>query len=301
MAAQARRRVARIQVSIATAVLGVLAGLGLGRSAPSVPAVDPELAAKRVVTISGANIRDGSIAYKDLNKKSIQKGIYLKSQADKVFWKIRDAEARFIKMSNELTNYLKLTDADTRYIKLGALDGFIKLTDADARYIKLDGLNSFIKLTDADARYLKIDALDGYIKLDDANKRYVNGDGRVLTGSQLVGAGKESLLNLPGTLKVEASTGDGGALLLFTNTSTDDLELASTVPTPQGGLQHGTLKSGGSLAILIGLLQPATVQVIPGPGDGGAVHTFSFTAFGEQDGQMQVVGQALSGSPPAGG
>ena len=45
------------------------------------------------------------------------------------------------------------------------------------------------------------------------------------------------------------------------------------------------------------LLLPATVQ-ITSQGDGSAVHTLNLTAFGAGD-EVQVVGQALSGAPPA--
>ena len=344
MAEYARKRMASIQLSIAAAALGVLAGIGLGRGTEPTPVeADAELAANRGITISGANIKDGSVRLNDLNKASVQKGIYFKAQTDKLFLKIRsvdsifaklitnqlgsyikllDADARFLKL-DALNGFLKLSDADARFIKLGGLDGYIKLTDADARFLKVDALDGYVKLTDADARFLKLDALNGYVKLDaldgyveldalgdyvkldalgdyvkleEADKRYVNGDGSVLTGSRQVGGDKEPLLTVPGALKVEASAEGKQGVLTLTNLSESELQVASTAPGANGGTQGGTIAKGGTLAILIGLLQPATVQVIPGAGDGGAVHTLNFTAYDVAGtGDVQVVGQALSG------
>ena len=335
MAEYARRRMASIQLSIAAAALGVLAGIGLGRGTEPTPVeADAELAANRGITISGANIKDGSVRLNDLNKASVQKGIYFKAQTDKLFLKIRsvdsifaklitnqlggyikllDADARFLKL-DALNGFLKLSDADARFIKLGGLDGYIKLTDADARFLKVDALDGYIKLTDADARFLKLDALNGYVKLDaldgyvkldaladyvkleEADKRYVNGDGSVLTGSRQVGGDTELLLTVPGALKVEATAVAKRGVLTLTNLSESELQVASTAPGANGSTQGGTIAKGGTLSILIGLLVPTTVQVIPGLGDGGAVHTLNFTVYdvaGTDD--VQVVGQALSG------
>ena len=331
MAKYARRRVASIQLSITAGVLGVLAGLGLGRgTAPEV--LDAEPAARSVITISGSNIVDGSIQYKDLNRRSIQKGIYLKAQTDKVFLKIKAADAIIQKViTNQLGGYIKLLDADARFLKHGALDGYVKLSEADARflkhgaldgYVKLDGLADYVKIgtlgdyvklgalgdyvkLDALGDYVKLDALGGYVKLDgladyvkleEADKRYVNGDGSVLTGSRQVGGDKEPLLTVPGALNVEASAEGKVGILTLTNLSEGELQVATTASDANGGPQGGTIAKGGTLAILIGLLQPATVQVIPGPGDGGAVHTLSITAFDVAgSGDIQISGQALSG------
>ena len=153
--------------------------------------VDAEPAAKKTITITGSNIVDGSVKYQDLNKASIQKGIYLKAQTDRLFLKLSDADARLHKViTNALGGYIKLGDADTRYLKLDALNGYLKLTDADARFLKhgaldsypkfetldgflkLDALNGYLKL-DALNGYLKLDALNGYLKLTDADGRFV--------------------------------------------------------------------------------------------------------------------------------
>jgi hypothetical protein len=167
-----RRRVASIQLSFAAGALGLLAGIGLGRGTEP-PRVDAEPAAKKTITITGSNIVDGSVKYQDLNKASIQKGIYLKAQVDRLFLKLTDADARFNKLITNELGYVKLTDADARFLKLGALDGYLKLTDADARFLKLGALDGYIKLTDADARFLKLGALDGYLKLTDADGRFL--------------------------------------------------------------------------------------------------------------------------------
>ena len=271
MAHFVRRRMASIQLSLAAGALGLLAGIGLGRGTEP-PQVDAEPAAKKTITITGSNIVDGTVKYQDLNKASIQKGIYLKAQTNRLFLKLSDADARFHKVITNalgdyiklgdadtrylkldaLNGYLKLTDADARFLKLGALDGYIKLDTADGRFLKLDALNGYLKLDDADARFIKLGALDSYVKLDalngyvkidalngyvkltdadgrylklddadariekhltdngylkssDADARYVNGDGSVLTGSQLIQDSPEPLLTVDKTLAVEAS------------------------------------------------------------------------------------------------
>ena len=118
----------------------------------------------------------------------------------------------------------------------------------------------------------------------------------MLTGSRQVGGEKEPLLTVPGALQVEASAEGKLGILTLTNLSEGELQVATTAPDANGGPQGGTIAKGGSLAILIGLLQPATVQVIPAPGDGGAVHTLNITAFDVAGtGDIQVSGQALSG------
>ena len=40
------------------------------------------------------------------------------------------------------------------------------------------------------------------------------------------------------------------------------------------------------------------MQIVDGAGDGAAVHTLNLTAY-EIGGKLQVVGQVLSGAPPA--
>jgi hypothetical protein len=172
MAQYVRRRVASIQLSLAAGALGLLAGIGLGKTSGA-PEIDAEPVAKKTITITGSNIADGSVKYQDLNKASIQKGIYLKAQVDKLFLKLTDADARFHKLiTSELGSYIKLGDADTRYLKLNALDGYLKLDTADARFLKLDALDGYLKLDTADGRFLKLNALDGYLKLDDADARF---------------------------------------------------------------------------------------------------------------------------------
>jgi hypothetical protein len=62
---------AKVQMSIAAGALGLLAGVGLGKgTAPQ--QVDAEPAAHNVITINGSNIRDGSVKFKDLDKRNIQ-------------------------------------------------------------------------------------------------------------------------------------------------------------------------------------------------------------------------------------
>jgi hypothetical protein len=247
MAKNVRRHMAKVQLSIAAGALGLLAGVGLGKG--TAPAqVDADPAAHNVITINGTNIRDGSVKFKDLDKRNIQKFLYLKPTVNKLFRK----ERAF------------------------ASDIFAKLNASDALIIK--------------------NLADFTVKLEQADSRFVNGDGSVFTGSQLVNDTKETLLTVPNTLRVEASTPDQGknATLTLTNLASVEVEYASNAPAQGGGTQHGNLAPGNSTAILIGLLTPATVQVIPGAGDGGGVHTFTFTAYGETGGQVQVVGQALS-------
>lgn len=282
MAQYVRRQVASVQLSIAAGVLGVLAGLGLGRGSQP-PQVDAQQAANRVITINGSNIVDGSVAFRDLNRKSIRQHIYLKLDADKRYLKIRDADARFHKLiTNELGGYIKLGEADSRYLKLDALNGYLKLADAEAEFVKHETLADYIKGTEADARF-------------------VDGDGSVLTGSQLVDSGKKTLLTVPKALSVEAATdGQGrGAVVTLTNLTSSVLEYVSNAKTAAGGDAHGSIDQGSSVAILIGLLQPASVQIVPK--DGSSVHTLDLSAFDESGGLTRVVGQALSGAPPPAG
>jgi hypothetical protein len=182
MAAYVRRRVVSIQLSIAAAALGVLAGVGLGKGSQP-PQIESDLARNNVITIHGSNIADGSVKYQDLDKSSLQKHIYLKVQVDKQFVKLSQADGIIQKViTNNLAGFIKLRDADLRYLKVEALNGYLKLTDADARflkldaldgYVKLDTLNNYVKLSDADTRYLKLDALDSYLKVDAADARYL--------------------------------------------------------------------------------------------------------------------------------
>ncbi len=400
-----RRRAASIQLSLAAGALGVLAGIGLGKGTAPPPQVDAELAAKKTITIYGSNIADGTIKYQDLNKASIQKGIYLKAQTDRLFLKLTDADTRFHKViTNALGGYIKLGDADTRFVKLDALNGFLKLTEADARYLQPSALDSYVKLETADGRFLKVDALNGYVKLDAADARYakvedlgayvkldaaddrylklgaldgyvkldalsgyvkltdadgrflkladagalidkhltdyvkldaaddrylklddadaridkhltdngylkqsaadgryLQGDGSVVTGSRLVEDSAEPLLTIDKSLgvTVEPADGDkGGAIVKLTNLGGRAQDYAGAGFDAMGAPQGGTIPPNGTVAILIGLLQPATVQIVEGDGDGTAVHTLNLTAY-EIGGKLQVVGQALSGVPPA--
>ena len=205
MAQYVRRRAASIQLGFAAGALGLLAGIGLGRGTEPPPTVDAEPAAKKTITITGSNIVNGSVKYQDLNKASIQKGIYLKAQTDRLFLKLTDADARFHKViTNALGGYIKLGDADTRYLKLEALNGYLKLTDADARFLKLDALNDYLKLDTADGRFLKLDALNGYLKLTDADARFLKldtADARYLKLGALDGYIKLDALN--GYLKLD--------------------------------------------------------------------------------------------------
>src|SRR4051812_12968373 len=119
MARHVRRRMAKVQLSIAAGALGLLAGVGLGKGTPPAQ-VDVDPAAHNVITISGSNIRDGSVKFKDLDKASIQKFLYLKRTVNKlflkkasaagVFEKISDVDARFVKIHAELAGYIKAED-----------------------------------------------------------------------------------------------------------------------------------------------------------------------------------------------
>ncbi len=366
MAQYVRRRAASIQLGFAAGALGLLAGIGLGRGTEPPPTVDAEPAAKKTITITGSNIVNGSVKYQDLNKASIQKGIYLKAQTDRLFLKLTDADARFHKLiTNALGGYIKLGDADTRYLKLEALNGYLKLTDADARFLKLDALNDYLKLdtadgrflkldalngylklTDADARflkldtadarylklgaldgYIKLDALNGYLKLDQADERFlkldaadaviekhltdyikssaasaafVEGDGSVLTATQLAGPEAKQLMSVGKTMAFDDwhEANKRTLNVKIRNLSKGTLDYALAAPDEQGAPQHGTINPGeSSQAILIGLLLPAVIQVIDN-GD-GSVHTVTITPFEKADGGVQVSAQALSGAPPA--
>ena len=171
--------------------------------------------------------------------------------------------------------------------------------DTLAGYVKVEALADYIKTADADARYVKGDALADYIKSADADARFVEGDGSVVTGSRLVEDSPEPLLTVDKVLTITVLVdGDGkGARAALKNLTDAPLEYASTALDAAGAPEHGTIEPGGTESILIGLLLPATVQIIPGAGDGGAVHTLSLSAF-ELGGKLQVVGQALSGAPP---
>ena len=226
---------------------------------------------------------------------------YLKlDAADARFIKLDQADARYLKL-DALTGYVKLDDADARFVKLGALDG----------YLKLDALNGYVKLTDADGRFLKLDdagALidkhltdNGYLKQSAADGRYLQGDGSVVTGSRLVEDSPEPLLAIGKSIAVtaEPAGGDkGGAIVKLTNLGSRAQEYAGAGFDAAGAPPGGTIPPNGTVAILIGLLAPATVQIVEGEGDGTAVHTLNLTAY-EIDGKLQVVGQALSGAPPA--
>jgi hypothetical protein len=243
---------------------GVLAGLGIGK-ADKPPSVDSRQAASKVITITGNNVKDNSLFFKDFRRGELSKHFFTRRAADGRYIKVSGSEGILIGLMKGL-GFIKGEDVAGVYAKLS--DGFIKGEVADARYIKL------------------------------SDAHFVNGDGRVVTGSKLVGDTLETLFGLDGLVRAEASTTDQGktATVTVTNLSSQELTLASNVPAGQSGTQHGTIAPGGSLAILIGLLQPATVQIIGSPRDDAAVHTLSFTAYGEPSGQVQVVGQGIIGA-----
>jgi hypothetical protein len=175
---------------------------------------------------------------------------------------------------------------------------------AEARYLKLDDAAAqFLKIDTANSQFLKIDdANQTFIKLQDANTRFVQGSGQSVVGSREVGDQNEPLLTLPGTLKVEAKSPDAGKSASLTLTNLSDKQPLMFAPGPQGGLT--TIDPGQSISgILIGLNQPSTIQLVSGFGDGTAVQTLAITAYGSGGGEglVQVIGQALSGAPAAGG
>jgi uncharacterized protein YjbI with pentapeptide repeats len=359
-----RRRVNRLQMTLAFAAVGVLVGLGFSRQV-ELPALgadpmsaDAHTAANKLTTLKGLEkffylkrqadsrylkIRDAANIY---IKQSAADARYIKlSQADARYIKMNDADARylklddaaaqflkidaanqtFIKLQDADARYIKMTDADARYLKLGdaaaqflkidaANQTFIKLQDADARYIKMTDADArYLKLDDAAAQFLKIDAANSqflkiddanqtFIKLQDANTRFVQGSGQSVVGSREVGDQNEPLLTLPGTLKVEARSPDAGKSASLTLTNLSDKQPLMFAPGPQGGLT--TIDPGQSISgILIGLNQPSTIQLVSGFGDGTAVQTLAITAYGSGGGEglVQVIGQALSGAPAAGG
>jgi hypothetical protein len=190
-----------------------------------------------------------------------------------------------------------LTGADIKNRSLGGVD--IRDSSLLARDIKFGQValpSSVYDKTTSDGRYLSKTgkATDSSHLNGIDSTGFVNGDGTVLTGARLVGSGKETLVTVTGNLMVEGSTADAGknATLTFTNLSNVTLNFASS-----GGANpsSGTIAPGGSLAILIGLLQPATFQILGNLADAETVHTVDFTAFGAPNGEVEVVGQALSG------
>ena len=127
MAKQMRRHMAKVQLSIAAGALGLLAGVGLGKgTAP--PEVNADPAANNVITINGSNIRDGSVKFKDLDKHNLQKFIYLKQTANRlflkrssaagIFAKIDDVDARFAKVETALLHEDKIVEGfDARLVE----------------------------------------------------------------------------------------------------------------------------------------------------------------------------------------
>jgi hypothetical protein len=289
--------------------------------------IKQSVADARYIKLSQADARyikmnDADARYLKLDDAAAQ---FLKiDAANQAFIKLQDADARYIKMNDADARYLKLDDAAGQYLKLDAaaqflkIDAanqtFIKLQDADARYIKMSDADArYLKLDEAAAQFLKIDAANSqflkiddanqtFIKLQDADARFVQGSGQSVVGSRLVGGENEPLLTVPGSLKVEAKSPDGGKSASLTLTNLSDKQPLMFAPGPQGGLT--TIDPGQSIqGILIGLNQPSTIQLVSGFGDGTAVQTLAITAYGSGGGEglVQVIGQALSGAPAGGG
>ena len=277
-----RRRTNGVRMTLAFAGVAVVVALGLNRQGdlPTVNA-DPLSA-------------DANASARKLNTlDALQRYFYLKRQADARYLKIREAANLYIKRTDADKRYIKFSDADARFLKIEDAAGiYIKMTDADARFLKIE---------DAAKQFLKIeDANNTFIKFEDANARFVHGSASSFTGARLVGDANEPLLTIPGTLKVEANTPDAGksTTVTLTNLTNGPLTFAQS-PAPPAGGGAGTIGAGQSQGILIGLNQPSTIQLIGAFGDGSvvpAVQTVMVTGF-DANGQVQVVGQALSGAP----
>jgi hypothetical protein len=296
MAERARRRISAVRTSLIMSVGGVLLGLGIGKAGEP-PSVEAEQAASKVITINGTNVKDGSLLFKDIKKGQLEKRFFTRTAAD----------ARFVKLSGlsaALDGYLKNDLAAGIFAKIGSsylkdeTNGiFAKIgssylkDEVNAIFAKAD--STYVK-AEADAIFAKADS--AYVKAE-ADARFVNGDGQVVTGSQEVAGVAELLFSFAGLVSAEAETTDSGktATVTVRNLSSGPLTLASNVPASQGGNQGGTVQPGGSLAILIGLLQPATLQIVAGQGDGAGVHTLNFTALSAGGTSVQVVTQGIIG------
>jgi hypothetical protein len=277
-------------MAVTFGAVGALAGLGLTRDA-QLPTVASEPASSN--TLASNTTR---------TVKLLERYFYLKRQTDARYLKIREAANLYIKGTTADRRYIKLSQADARFLKIQDAAGlYIKLTDADARFLKIEDANSkFVKIEDANNNFLKIeDANKTFIKLSDADSRFVHGSAQALTGSSLVGGTKETLLTVPGNLRVEAATNDQGKTAALTLTNLSSVPLTFNQPSAAGAATSSTVQPGGTQGILIGLNQPSTIQVVGSFGDGVPVHTFTFTAFGSGT-QVQVLGQALSGTPAGG-
>jgi hypothetical protein len=265
MAERVRRRFGAVRVSLAVGATGVLAGLGLKSAVqPPVVEVDPVAssasgAKHRPATISSADVINGSLQLKDFRKGTLEQRFYTKFYVKNHYMTPGQVSKVVVKAFDPVMKKQIIGDAAIQS-KLGAND-----TAVDSA--KLSGLPA---------------------------SAFVLGSGSVLTASRVVGAAGAVLFTIPGTLTVEAAVDakSGGALITLANLSSDLLSVAATNTVPS----HGTVLPGATLAVVLALESPALLQLVGCP---TCIHTLNMTAFGQPDGQVEVVAQGLSSSRTA--
>lgn len=287
-------------------------------------ALSPARAADRYLKISAA-------ADTYLSKIQAAEEFLYKEEAATLYLKMGDAEASYLKLEDAAATYLGLQDAADTYLKLDAATDFLHKVDAAELYIKMDdAAATYLKLEDAATSYLKLEdaanllskteaaetyldkvsaaetyldkvtAANIYIKQGteiDAHKLggipaggFVQGAGSVESGLAVLGLdGQAGLLDLPGLVGVTVvAQGKEGSLAKLVNTSPGPLLVS------YGGTSV-MLEPKGAHEILIGLNQPALVQLVAT--EKGGMATLTLTASELGDNQLAFTGQALVGMP----
>jgi hypothetical protein len=243
MAENVKRRVAAARLAVAFVAAGTIAGAtAWAQAGPPPPIADESAAYLKSPKVTGDDIVDGSLFFKDLHKGEV-------ASADSFF--------RFKKAT---TGFKKATKATLGHIK-GEL-GELK-TQVDG--IKGELISSYAKLSETDARYMKIDA------------SVIDGDGQVLTTSKQVGLQSFTrLAEVAGMFTVDAE----GPMVRITNIGSLPIQ-HSSCPAAQGGATPpGEIAPGAHIDCFgDGSVMPVQLIDAAGPGGGPRVATLNLFSF----------------------
>ena len=248
MAEKVKRRVAAARLAVAFVAAGTIAGAtAWAQAGPPPPTADESAAYLKSPKVTGDDIVDGSLFFKDFHKGEVASS---------------DA---FLKYKKATTTFKKVTNANISNIKgeLVNIKGELGDIKLDVDTVKGELVSGYLKTVDADSRYLK---------LSDA---VVRGDGSVFNAiKEVSNSGQQGLvplISVPGMINVDIVSGEQD--IKITNTGGSDLLFSAC----SGFLNGGTLQPGQSVTCNIAA-QSEVMQLI-GAGAGSTVVTLNFTAL----------------------
>jgi hypothetical protein len=251
MAESVKRRVAAARLAVAFVAAGTIAGASAwAQASPPAPAAqESALNAYLKLKLDSSNIKNGSLLFQDFKA-----GQVLSADA---FFKYKKTETSFKKAVNG--------DLSTIKGELGDVNGDISAIKGE--------LPAYIKMSDADARY---------IKMNDA----IMGDGSVFTATQAIPQGSNgvTLLDLPGLVKVEATTTD----MKISNTGGGTLTHSSCGTVGKGGFGAGVMQPGDTLSCATGD-HAEPVQFISGNGQVATVNLSNLAMPGGSQATVQIL------------